>query len=260
MSKTLIEIAQELKNSKKKVQLIYAFNGTGKTRLSREFKNLINPKTIIKEDGTEEEQGSELEDKKILYFSAFTEDLFHWDNDLVGDKELKLKILPNTFTHRVFVDEGLEKNVTNVFKYYTNDKIEPNFNADFSEVTFSYIKSDDEKYHNIKISKGEESNFTWSIFYTLFKYVTDILNISEISDRSTNIFDNIQYVFIDDPVSSLDDNHLIQLAVDLSSLIKSSNYDVNKVKFIITTHNPLFFNVLCNELGSIMRPFVKTTN
>jgi energy-coupling factor transporter ATP-binding protein EcfA2 len=123
MSKTLIEIAQELKNSKKKVQLIYAFNGTGKTRLSRAFKNLINPKTIIKEDGTEEEQGSELEDKKILYFIAFTEDLFHWDNDLVGDKELKLKILPNTFTHRVFVDEGLEKNVTNVFKYYTNDKM-----------------------------------------------------------------------------------------------------------------------------------------
>ena len=28
----------------KKVQLIYAFNGTGKTRLSREFKELIAPK------------------------------------------------------------------------------------------------------------------------------------------------------------------------------------------------------------------------
>ena len=31
MGKSLDEIAQELKDSNKKVQLIYAFNGTGKT-------------------------------------------------------------------------------------------------------------------------------------------------------------------------------------------------------------------------------------
>ena len=41
MSKTLTEIAQQLKDTDKKVQLIYAFNGGGKTRLSREFKNLV---------------------------------------------------------------------------------------------------------------------------------------------------------------------------------------------------------------------------
>lgn len=35
MSKTLIEVAQQLKSTNKKVQLIYAFNGTGKTRLCR---------------------------------------------------------------------------------------------------------------------------------------------------------------------------------------------------------------------------------
>lgn len=44
MGKTLEEIAQELKGSQKKVQLIYAFNGVGKTRLSREFKDLVAPK------------------------------------------------------------------------------------------------------------------------------------------------------------------------------------------------------------------------
>lgn len=44
MGKTLKEIAQTLKNTEKKVQLIYAFNGVGKTRLSREFKELIAPK------------------------------------------------------------------------------------------------------------------------------------------------------------------------------------------------------------------------
>jgi len=44
MGKTLIDIAQQLKDTNKKVQLIYAFNGTGKTRLSRAFKHEIDPK------------------------------------------------------------------------------------------------------------------------------------------------------------------------------------------------------------------------
>ena len=44
MSESLNEIAKKLKDNDKKVQLIYAFNGTGKTRLSREFKNLVSPK------------------------------------------------------------------------------------------------------------------------------------------------------------------------------------------------------------------------
>mgnify|MGYP000908326402 FL=1 len=54
-------------------------------------------------------------------------------------------------------------------------------------------------------------------------------------------------MFIDDPVSSLDDNHLIELAVDLAGLVKSSKSDL---KFVITTHSPLFYNVLCNELSN----------
>ena len=50
MGKSLTEIAQQLRASDKKIQLIYAFNGTGKTRLSREFKQLIAPKTDSEED------------------------------------------------------------------------------------------------------------------------------------------------------------------------------------------------------------------
>ena len=48
-------------------------------------------------------------------------------------------------------------------------------------------------------------------------------------------------------MSSLDENHLIELAVNLAGLIKSSQSDL---KFIITTHNPLFYNVLFNEFNS----------
>lgn len=46
MGQSLTEIAQTLRDADKKVQLIYAFNGSGKTRLSREFKQLIAPKEL----------------------------------------------------------------------------------------------------------------------------------------------------------------------------------------------------------------------
>lgn len=44
MSKTRTEIAQQLKDANKKVPLIHAFNGTGKTCLSRAYQKLIAPK------------------------------------------------------------------------------------------------------------------------------------------------------------------------------------------------------------------------
>ncbi|MCJ6183534.1 AAA family ATPase [Klebsiella pneumoniae] len=256
MSKTLTEIAQRLKNVNKKVQLIYAFNGTGKTRLSREFKQLVAPK-----NGDEVDQ-AELSRNKFLYYNAFTEDLFYWDNDLDLDAEPRLKIQPNSFTDWVLKDQGQDLNIITNFQRYANEKLTPRFNEEykvkgkddkeitvkaFSEVTFSLQRGDDEPSGNLKISKGEESNFIWSIFYTLIELVIDILNVAEPAERETNAFDQLEYIFIDDPVSSLDENHLIELAVDLAQLIKSNNSDV---KFIITTHNPLFYNVLHNELNS----------
>lgn len=252
---TLAEIAQQLKGANKKVQLIYAFNGTGKTRLSREFKQLFAPG----DEGDVVDQ-SELSRNKFLYYNAFTEDLFYWDNDLELDSEPRLKIQPNSFTDWVLKDQGQDRNIIATFQRYTNDKLTPRFNEEqrdeitgeitveaFSEITFSIERGHDEHSGNLKISKGEESNFIWSIFYSLIEQVIDILNVAEPSERETNAFDQLEYIFIDDPVSSLDENHLIELAVDLAQLIKSNNSDV---KFIITTHNPLFYNVLHNELNS----------
>jgi hypothetical protein len=276
MGKTLTEIAQQLSTPKTvkktvpektkvveevkpvpKVQLIYAFNGTGKTRLSREFKELFPPKT-----GDEETPRSELASKKILYYSAFTEDLFYWDNDLAFDAELKLLIRSNSFTRWVLEEQGQDQNIVTNFQRYTNDKLTPRFNEEykfigkdgneatvkaFSEVTFSLEGGNDEHTGNLKISKGEESNFIWSIFYTLLEQAISTLNDVQPDYPEPTPFDNLEYVFIDDPVSSLDDNHLIQLAVDLAQLVKSNESSIN---FIITTHNPLFFNVLSNEFGS----------
>lgn len=251
MGKSLQEIAQELKENRKKVQLIYAFNGTGKTRLSREFKELFS---------SQQEQDEETEAKmKVIYYNAFTEDLFHWDNDLEADRDRKLLITPNHFTDWILGDEGKEDNIISNFQHYTNDKLTPHFKVEykkknkkgkdiiiptFPEVTFYYLRGDDSVQENIKISRGEESCFIWCVFYSLFQQIIETLNTVEKEDRSIDEYDDLEYIFIDDPVSSLDENHLIEMAVNIAELIKSSE---SNLKFIITTHNPLFYNVLYNE-------------
>ena len=241
MGKTLDEIAIQLKDSGKNRQLIYAFNGIGKTRLSRAFKDLVDPKN----ESDEEETG--LAGKKILYYNAFTEDLFYWDNDLDNGTDLKLKIHPNVFTNWVFEEQGQDRNVISNFQNFVNNKaLMPRFNEDFSEVTFSLRRGDDQDAENIKISKGEESNFIWSVFFSLLEQVVEVLNIPEESDRETDKLNQLKYIFIDDPVTSLDDNHLIQMAVNLAGVIKKNKSD--DLNFIITTHSPVFYNVLYNEL------------
>ena len=256
MGQTLTEIAQALKDINKKVQLIYAFNGTGKTRLSRAFKALI---ASTDANAAEDEQEQNESIGKILYYNAFTEDLFYWDN---AGSDRKLKIQPNKFTKWVLEEQGQESNIATHFQRYTNDKLTPYFNEQYttkdkdgkditvkaySEITFSIEGGNDENIENIKISKGEESCLIWCIFYSLLKHVVEVLNQLEPRERETDRFNDLEYVFIDDPVSSLDDNHLIELAVNIAELIKSSKSDL---KFIITTHNPLFINVLINEIGN----------
>lgn len=253
MGQTLTAIAETLRKTDKKVRLIYAFNASGKTRLSREFRELIDPKTDERDDDHR---------PKVLYYNAFTEDLFYWDNDLDGDTDRRLRIQPNAFTKSAFEDLGLDINVITVFQHYTQPNLTPRFNQEyktkdkdgkevtvpaFSEVTFSLERGTDTSTGNLKISKGEESNFIWSVFYCLLDQVISTRNITEVDDRETDQFNDLEYVFIDDPVSSLDENHLIQLAVDVADLIKRSDRG-NGLEFIITTHSPLFFNMLFNEL------------
>jgi anticodon nuclease prrC len=248
MSKTLSEIAQQLKNTDKEVQpnktksqskrtqLIYAFNGTGKTRLSQEFKHLVYPKQD--EDAMEESTETPI---KLIYYNSFTEDLFYWEHSQELDTVPKLIIQPNNFINWILEEEGREKDIEDNFKHYINKNLNLKFEEGNSYVSFSSSDID-----NLKLSKGEESIFIWSIFYTLIRSAID--SIKEYGDESD--FKLLEYVFIDDPVSSLDDNHLVELAIDLSKLIKEAP---DRIKFIITTHNPLFYNVLCNSIKSAKR-------
>lgn len=77
MSKLVKKLRDDLNGGGPEFVLLYAYNGTGKTRLSMAFK-----------DAGKRQEG----DRDTLYFNAFTKDLFTWDNDLDGDSERSLKI------------------------------------------------------------------------------------------------------------------------------------------------------------------------
>ena len=87
----LSELVTHLRSLDKKFILLFAYNSTGKTRLSMEFKeagkkditvNLFNQngKRVFTQEGDNVFVNDRLPD--TLYVNAFTEDLFNWDNDL----------------------------------------------------------------------------------------------------------------------------------------------------------------------------------
>ena len=250
---TLEDIADELISSNKKVHLIYAFNATGKTRLSTILKDKLN---ISENDG-------ESKVKKILYFNAFTEDLFTWENDLENDEDRYLKYDKRTFFGKFLEEQQQFEQVIINFQKYVHNLIVPNFEDierqanDSSGFPIFDIIGDQRvpRYvsnfkgirftidgETVKISRGEERIFVWSIFVTLLELI-----IEELSDPDIDSdFQNFKYIYIDDPISSLDDNNIIDSAIFLKDVIaKSENTDL---KFILSTHQPLFYNVLYNEI------------
>lgn len=112
------EIKKKLNNnpSKKKVVLLYAFNATGKTRLSREIES--------KKDEYDEIGES-------LCFNAFSEDTFVWNNE-----EMILNINKSWITELI-KDEGLDTEIINNFRNIIGHKLEPDINMDKGEITFS---------------------------------------------------------------------------------------------------------------------------
>ena len=200
-----------------KVTVLYACNASGKTRLSKLFADQY--------------------DEKVLYYNAFTEDLFIWDNE-----GYFLKIDKRAWIFRFIEEQGLDQQIVNNFQKLTGSKLEPAFDFSKGQITFGIHVGNDDSYENIKISRGEESIFIWSVFFTILDIGIDALNAS-VDDRPTTDFDNIQYIVIDDPVSSMDDTRIITVALELAKLIKKSK---KQLKFLITTHHALFFNVLFN--------------
>src|SRR5688572_14705738 len=149
--------------------LLYAYNGTGKTRLSSAFKDHGKK---IGEDG-------ETTQRDTLYFNAYTEDLFNWDNDLKNDRERVLKINSNS---RFFAGLG-ELEMDNRIRPLLNRYADFEFEIDTDEWEISFArerrqKKDDGSYEtiradDIKISRGEENIFIWCFFLAIVQLVLD---------------------------------------------------------------------------------------
>jgi hypothetical protein len=194
--------------------LLFAYNGTGKTRLSMEFKDT----------GKNENAG----EPDTLYFNAFTEDLFSWDNDLQGDSKRVLRLNSESRFFSGIKELALEESIQSYLGRYTDF----DFDIDYVNWTISFIKDETE---HIKVSRGEENIFIWCLFMAICERVID----------AHPSYTWVKYLFIDDPISSLDDNNAIAVACDLAKLLQKAK---DRLNVVVSSHHALFFNVICNEL------------
>lgn len=204
--------------------LIYAYNRTGKTRLSMEFKDT----------GKRKNKGS----ADTLYFNAYTEDLFTWENDLDGNAVRHLRLNPDSTFFNGLRDLALDQTIAGYLSRYADF----DFDIDYATWKVSFRKGPAE---NIKISRGEQNIFIWCLFMAICERMLD----GHVSYQAN------RYLYIDDPISSLDDNNAIAVACDLAQLLrraatrKDATGAAAPIKVVFSTHHALFFNVICNEIG-----------
>lgn len=220
-----------LDEERKKYILLFAYNGTGKTRLSAEFKTLGQM--------LNEETGEKTAD--TLYYNAFTEDLFYWDNDLENDTDRFLKLNSDSRFFSGLKELEMESRIRPFLHRYTDF----DFTIDYDEYKISFyrnvtIEGVSQRIDNIKVSRGEENIFVWCFFLAIMQLVVD----------KEESYSWVKYIYIDDPISSLDDNNVIAVASHLVNLMSDAD-----IKVIISSHHTLFYNVLCNEIDNPERLF-----
>lgn len=235
----------------KKFILLYAHNGIGKTRLSTAFKDLVKSANA----------NGEPDNRDTLYFNAFTEDLFSWDNDLENDSERKLKLNTDSSFFAGLESMEMDNRIRTLLDRYADF----DFRIDTTtwEVVFARefrAKKDasagegvdrahdgqgeyEDEYETrrdeaIKVSRGEENIFIWCFFLAIVELALD--------DDGGGPYNWVKHIYIDDPISSLDEHNAIAVANHLAKLLKRPE---SRLKTVISTHHTLFFNVLCNELN-----------
>lgn len=218
---TLEDIATQIRDDKKSIFLVYAFNSTGKTRLSVAYK-----------DATKLEDGSHTG----VYYNAFSEDLFIWENDTENDgTDMRLSVHSSSLNkfHSSLSEESIrEKLIAYKPVYDFRFKLHDDVELGIKSIEFFLTAPDTDDESLIKISRGEERTFVWCFFLAL-------LEVEGWADQQSNHF------FIDDPVSSLDDHNIFVTASTLYDLIE--DHHENR-KIIITTHHIGLYAILSDWL------------
>lgn len=217
---SLKEIALQLNVNKEPIMLIYAFNSTGKTQLSVAYKNI-----------TKKEGGKHTG----VYYNAYSEDLFRWDNDERNANEnMRLEIIRSSlnpyFSSLIENPDLLEEKLAHYLPRYTYS-FDINSNP---EIGIDAIRFSRDGKNNIKISRGEERIFIWCFFLALFD-----------ADAWTGGQD--AHFFIDDPVTSLDEHNVFITADSIIQLIDDKIAKSGK-RIIITTHHIGLFSILSDRL------------
>lgn len=219
---SLSKIAEQLIATKENVILIYAFNSTGKTRLSVAYK-----------DATKREDGSH----SGVYYNAFSEDLFVWDNDTENNEEnISLTVKRGSLNrfHGLLTEDTVRETMKPYRATYDFQfNIFENPEEGIESISF-FPKADSAGSNatSIKISRGEERIFVWCFFLALF-------GVEGWADKQSDHF------FIDDPVSSLDDHNIFVTTFTILDLIENH---FQKRKIIITTHHLGMFSILFDWL------------
>lgn len=218
----LKDIAIQIKEAKENIILIYAFNGTGKTLLSKTYKD-------ITKDSKKNHTG--------VYYNAYSEDLFRWNNDEENNNDrIRLEVVDSSLSklHQYFGDESSIKEKLKIYRptydfrfKYKNDNQEEG-------IEYIWFFKEEDKDNWIKISRGEERIFIWCFFLTLFE-------IEDFEDAHKD------YIFIDDPVSSLDENNLYITATTIFELLDKI-VDSDK-KIVVSTHHIGLFSLLIDWLS-----------
>lgn len=202
--------------------LLFAHNSVGKTRLSIEFKDI----------------GKKGRGADTLYFNAFTEDLFDWDNDFDGDKERMIKFKSHSLFFKDLEGMGIDDQIRAHLYQHADFEFDMNFAKEEIRFMRKVVENGvNKRVQDIKISRGEENLFIWCFFLAILQLATEA--------EKGQPYDWVKYVYIDDPISSLDEHNTITVANELAGIVKGTT---NGVKFVISTHHGLFFNVMFNEL------------
>ncbi|WP_371915358.1 AAA family ATPase [Pseudomonas sp. PA15(2017)] len=148
-----------------------------------------------------------------------------------------------------FKNEPLEPAIAEYLKRYAEFDFDFTFQEvqqgkeSFSRPVFVSFRKGEQSH--IKISRGEQNIFIWCVFMAICEQLL----------KYPDAYPAVKYVYIDDPISSLDDNNAISVACDLAKLLRraASKTDQNgaasPVKIVFSSHHALFFNVMCNEIG-----------
>lgn len=234
--------------------LVFAYNGTGKTRLSYDFAHFGR---------------GENAPQHTLYYNAYTEDLFTWDNDLENNTNHHLLINQNSALIQGLAGSNFSEPLGKYLQVFTDIDFKFHYdeqNADIPDyVVFSKKikkkervqgewKDVETEIENIKISRGEERLFVWCFFRCILDQVVG----------ETDAYKNIEYIYIDDPMSSLDDNNVIAFAEQLYSVIrtqfkkelkayKAGRQDYRRIKFVVSSHHALFFHTMLHGLSADRR-------